>query len=283
VVKDLKLDSENGSKDFKDVFASIVPQNGINAADFDFDLHVQADYLGVETDKLAFEGKGKYKGAEFTFSGPLSLLRLRYGLGEERNEKKHFDFELNYSPVISKVFEQEAWNFDASPASLTVTGASLPHEAKTQLLGLLKDKVVAIKDKCLAGQEADFKEFPMDLVAPFDILSYAIQFAETANFDGGFVELGSSLRHIETLSKEKNEGLKEIEGGFYNEKNKKGENALAQVLLDDNAFNAWFLAFVENDKVHGLRDIGTRNLKMKPWLKALNTTVVGEVLPSFLE
>lgn len=194
MVKYLKLDSENGSNDFKDVFASIVPKNGLDAAIFDFDLHVQADYLGVETDKLAFEGKGKYKGVDFTFSGPLSLLKLQYKLGEKTNGK------MNYSPLVSKVFEQEAWNFDASPASLIVTGASLPDEAKTQLLGLLKDKVSAIKDKCLAGQEEDFKEFPIDLVAPFDILSYAIQFAETANFDGGFVELGFSLRHIETLS-----------------------------------------------------------------------------------
>lgn len=64
--------------------------------------------------------------------------------------------------------------------------------------------------------------------------------------------------------------MKEIEGGFYNEKNNKGENAFAQVLLDDNAFNAWFLAFVESDKVYGLRDMGTRNPKMKRYHKEFN-------------
>lgn len=116
MLKDLELIKENVSTEFSDLVASVVPAKGIDAANFDFDLHVEADYLGAETDKLAFEGKGKYNGADFTFNGPVSLLKLQYKLGEKWNE------EMNY---MAKAFQHEAWNFDVNPASLTVTGAEL--------------------------------------------------------------------------------------------------------------------------------------------------------------
>jgi hypothetical protein len=67
---------------------------------------------------------------------------LQYKLGEKMNE------DMN---VMVKVFEQAAWNFDVNPASLTVSGASLPDQAKTDLLKLLTDKIDDIKDKCLTG------------------------------------------------------------------------------------------------------------------------------------
>jgi hypothetical protein len=90
---------------------------------------------------------------------------LKYKLGEKKNE------EMNY---MAKVFEQEAWNFDVSPDSLTITDTTLSGEAKTELVKLLTDKVNAIKDKCLAGKEEVVPEFPMDSVVPFVGLFYAI-------------------------------------------------------------------------------------------------------------
>ena len=56
---------------------------GDTVEDFDFDLHLEADYMGAESSKLVYEGAGKYNGADFTFSGPISMLKLQYGLGKK--------------------------------------------------------------------------------------------------------------------------------------------------------------------------------------------------------
>jgi len=61
-----------GDAKFNDVTVSIVPANGASVADFDFDLHVEKDYLGAESEKLAYEGKGTYNGVGFSFSGPVA-------------------------------------------------------------------------------------------------------------------------------------------------------------------------------------------------------------------
>lgn len=273
VLKDLQLDPENVSSEFSDVVVSVVPAAG-QQDDFDFDLHVEPDYLGAETDKLKFEGKGKYNGAEFSFSGPVSLLKLQYKLGEKWNK------EMNY---MAKAFEEAAWNFDVSPASLTVTGAELTDEAKTGLVKLLTDKIDEVKAKCLAGKEEVVPEFPMDAVVPFVGLYYAIQFAETASFDSGYAAMGASLKHFELLTEKQNNLLKDIQGGFYKEQSKSGDKALAQVLIDDNLFNSLASVFVSVDKTFGYRELAKGNPKMKPSLKMLTTTTLGTVLPSFTE
>jgi hypothetical protein len=47
-----------GDSKFTDISATIVPSKDINFADFDFDLHMQKDYMGAESTKLFYEGKG---------------------------------------------------------------------------------------------------------------------------------------------------------------------------------------------------------------------------------
>lgn len=183
---------------------------------------------------------------------------------------------MNY---MAKTFEQAAWNFDISPASLTVSGAELTDSAKTELLKLLSDKIDDVKAKCLAGKEEIVPEFPMDTVVPFVALFYGVQFAETVSFDNGFAALGSSLKHFEMLTEKQNNLLKAIEGGFYNEQNKNGDKALAQVLLDDNFFNSLATVFVSVDKTFGYRELAKGNPKMKPSLKMLTTSTIGTVLP----
>jgi hypothetical protein len=252
----------------------VVPAKGIDVADFDFDLHVEADYLGAETDKLTYEGSGKFNGEEFKFSGPVSLFKLQYKLGEK------FNTDMNY---MAKAFSEEAWNFDVSPASLKVTGASLTDEAKAALIKLLTEKMDIVKAKCLAGKEEIVPEFPMDIVVPFVGLYYGIQFAETASFDNGFTSLGTSFKHFELLTEKQNNFLKAIDGGFYNEQNKNGDKALAQILIDDNFFNSLASVFVSVDKTFGYRELAKGNPKMKPSLKMLTTTTIGTVLPQFVE
>lgn len=47
-----------GDSKFTDVTATIVPAKDIMFADFDFDLHIEKDYMGAESTKLFYEGKG---------------------------------------------------------------------------------------------------------------------------------------------------------------------------------------------------------------------------------
>jgi len=200
----------------------------------------------------------------------VSLFKLQYKLGEKWNE------EMNY---MAKAFAEEAWNFDVIPATLTVTGADLTEEAKAELVKLLTDKMDEVKGKCLAGKEEIVPEFPMDTVVPFVGLYYGIQFAQTASFDDGYAQLGTSLKHFEMLTEKQNNLLKAIDGGFYNEQNKNGDKALAQVLLDDNFFNSLATVLVSVDKTFGYRELAKGNPKMKPSLKMLTTSTIGTVLP----
>ena len=55
VLKDIQL--ADGSK-FTDVSATILPTKDIKFADFDFDLHMEKEYMGAESSKLFYEGKG---------------------------------------------------------------------------------------------------------------------------------------------------------------------------------------------------------------------------------
>jgi hypothetical protein len=47
-----------GDSKFTDVSVTIMPAKDIKFADFDFDLHIQKEYMGAESNKLFYEGKG---------------------------------------------------------------------------------------------------------------------------------------------------------------------------------------------------------------------------------
>jgi hypothetical protein len=126
-----------GDSKFSDLVASLLPAKGIEFADFDFDLHLTKDYLGAQSDKLVYQGTGKFEGNDFTFSGPVNMLKMQYALG------KKFNAEMKYN---ANIFELKEYNFDVSPASLTVEGAELSAEDQQALLQILADKVEQVKD-----------------------------------------------------------------------------------------------------------------------------------------
>ena len=121
-----------GNDNFSDVTASIIPAKDIKFDDFDFDLNLQKDNMGAESSKLVYEGAGKYNGADFTFSGPINMLRLSYGLGKMYNQELKYD---------ANVFELKDYTFDVSQSALKVEGAELSDSDKKVLLGMLSDKV----------------------------------------------------------------------------------------------------------------------------------------------
>jgi hypothetical protein len=66
---------------------------------------------------------------------------------------------------------------------------------------------------------------------------------------------------------------------MYKEKNGAGDNALFQLMLDDNAFNAFSSIVVSIDKMFSVRELLKGNKKAAPFLDMLTTTFVGTVLP----
>lgn len=129
VVKDMSL---IGNDKFTDVSASLVPAKEINFDDFDFDMHLEKEYMGAESAKLVYQGAGKYNGADFTFSGPVEMLKLQYEMGKKWNA------EMKYN---ANNFELKEYKFDVSTSGLKVEGAELSEDDKKVLLGMLSDKV----------------------------------------------------------------------------------------------------------------------------------------------
>ena len=154
---------------FTEVTASLLPKKDIAFADFDFDLHMEMDYLGAQSDQLVYEGKGKFQGSDFTFSGPVKMIKLQYSLGKKWNAE--MKYEANY-------FDLKEWLFDVAASDLVVEGASLSDDDKAALLKSLTEKVGEVKDQCVAGKEDIIPNFPMDTVVPFIGMFYAAQFSE---------------------------------------------------------------------------------------------------------
>ena len=66
------------SLQFSDLRLNLLPQKG-SVEDFDFDLEMAQDKVGVSSSNVMVKGTGKFKGKEFEFEGPLSSIRSQYG------------------------------------------------------------------------------------------------------------------------------------------------------------------------------------------------------------
>ena len=97
------------------------------------------------------------------------------------------------------------------------------------------------------------------------------------------MEMGFSLKHFDLLSDKQNGLLKPIEGDFHSDVNKNGEQALMQMLIDDNLFNSISAVLVSVDKMFSFRELAKGNPKAKPTLEMLTTSAVGTILPQFVE
>mmetsp|Transcript_42148 Transcript_42148/g.64639 ORF Transcript_42148/g.64639 Transcript_42148/m.64639 type:complete len:555 (-) Transcript_42148:60-1724(-) len=256
---------------FSDVTVSVEPVDG-NFDDFDFDLHLSADYLGGESSALGISGNGYYDGKEFAFSGPVKTTKLQYGLGTKRNND--FDYD-------AFVFEEKEWVFDIDTAAFSAQG--LDADASAELIKLVSDTVSTRKDATKSGKEEVAKIFPMDTAVPYVALFYAVQFADKVDFSDKFLDLGFSFEKMNLLTDRQKKALKAIEGSFYKETNAKGENALFQVQLDDNLFNSVTAILTSIDKMFSVRELVKGNAKAAPIVQMLTTTTVGTVLPDFVE
>ena len=85
-----------------------MPRDEIKFDDFDFKLKISKEYFGAESSDIQVVGSTKLlSGEEVKFKAPVSLVKLRYELGEK------FNHELKF--LASNFFEKE-WIFDLEPS-----------------------------------------------------------------------------------------------------------------------------------------------------------------------
>ena len=183
-----------------DLVASIKPQTGTQE-DFDFDLHIEEKYLGCESSKLMFAGNGKFEGKDFTFSGPISMMKYQYAKGVKYND------EMNY---LSNVFQEEPFVMDVDAKQLTVEGATLTDADKDYIVKKFVNRVKFMKSEIQAAKEEKIPQFPMDVAIPYVMIFYATQFAENLKFDDKFLEMGFSAEHFGFLTAKQQKLLKPI-------------------------------------------------------------------------
>jgi len=97
--------------------------------DFDFDLHLESDYLGGETKDLVIEGSGVHSDGAFTFKGPVSLVKLRFALENKQNAEMGFD---------QLVYTEKEFTFDISAQDLQIDGVELSDDDKALILERVK-------------------------------------------------------------------------------------------------------------------------------------------------
>jgi hypothetical protein len=253
--------------------ASVVPAS-VSFDDYDFDLKLTREVLGVEGGDLKFEGKGQKNEVEFTFEVPITQIKGEYTMESRLNQQLGYD---------AFVYSENQWVFEIDAAALKVSGAELSDEEKNKLIADLKVKVDDLKGQVQSGKEEIIPFFPMDVAIPFVGMFYASQFAETIEFPENFLDYGFSMKHLNMLTKKQQQLLKNIEGDFYKSTNEKGEQALMQVLLDDNFFNSVFSVALSIDKMFSMRDMAKGNQKVEPFLQMLTTTNIGTIFPQFSE
>ena len=68
-----------------------------------------------------YEGKGKFVEQDFTFSGPIKMMKMQYELGQMYNEV--LKIEQNH-------FKLKEWLFETASGDLKIEGADLSDDQK---------------------------------------------------------------------------------------------------------------------------------------------------------
>lgn len=58
---------------------------------FDLDLSLEKDNMGASSKNIGYKGKGKYDGTEFTFSGPINEVEMKYAQTTKYNHDHQYE------------------------------------------------------------------------------------------------------------------------------------------------------------------------------------------------
>ena len=217
VFRDVEVEKVDELEHTSKIVFSLKPQ-GVDHDDFDFNVSIDKEYLGAESDKVTVVGTVTLKdGTEVPFTAPVPLVKLQYALGTKFNK----DYEIDQWN-----FDQKEWTFKTG----SVSGEGLTAEASEEIGKAIDKHIDDFKKKFEKGDKQGempyIKDFPMDTVIPMAGLFYASQIAEKVEFDDNFATYGFGLGHWKMITEKQNKMLKEIKHEFYNDTNKDGYPAL---------------------------------------------------------
>lgn len=109
----MKTDSdEKGGSMVSDMEVSLVPKDGINFDDFDFNLSFdEKDFIGMESKDIRFKGIGHLrtghgndtKKEEFQIEGPIDDFKFEYEIGDNGTSKvvlfKRFNLDIDPTKI----------------------------------------------------------------------------------------------------------------------------------------------------------------------------------------
>lgn len=211
------------------------------------------DDLGAETKSALFTGKGKYKGADFSFSGPIDHAKLSYFKTTERNDNLQYD---------AIVFKEKDFVLDISESKLTINGAAVP---KGDLLSTLKAGLIKHKKLMQKGDSEAIKHYPADMVFPWSLFFALTRFAQDLRITPEHVEMDYSFNYFPVAKmklKEKAENDLQIDAE---------KDALFQLAMSENFFKSLFNFMGSIDTKYSLREIAENNSNYADLLEGLQT------------
>jgi len=119
-----------------DLTVSLAPQSG-SVKDFDFDLSLSKEDMGGSSSQLAYSGQGRYKGQDFTFSGPIAEFKMYYSLGEK------FNHDHNYN---ANVWNEQPFRLIINEGDLKVEGQSLSGDERSELVAMMTASLTKHKE-----------------------------------------------------------------------------------------------------------------------------------------
>jgi hypothetical protein len=54
-------------------------------------MSITKDDCGSSSNKIAYSGKGRFNGEDFTFSGPIAEVKMHYALGKKFNHDHNYE------------------------------------------------------------------------------------------------------------------------------------------------------------------------------------------------
>jgi hypothetical protein len=256
---------------FTNLSISLSPKTG-DVSDFDFNLNLEAENLGASSENVQFSGKGLFNGDEFTFSGPIDQVAIRYAQGTKRQA------DFNYEAIV---FTQQEWILNVG--DVATAGAAGAAGASAQLKEDIIFGLNEYKEALLEARQDLVKQFPIDLVVPYVFFLYASQVSSRVQVDENHVTMEFSLEQFNFLKKNQLKLLKQIEGTFGPETNAEGDQAIVQIYIDDNFFNSFASVITTIDQMFSLREYFGAVPQAAQVFNFFETGAFGQILPDILE
>jgi hypothetical protein len=227
---------------FTDLSISLSPKTG-DVSDFDFNLNWEAENFGASSENVQFSGKGLFNGDEFTFSGPIDQVAIRYAQGTKRQA------DFNYEAIV---FTQQEWILNVG--DVATAGAAGAAGASAQLKEDIIFGLNEYKEALLEARQDLIKQLPGDLVFSYFFFMYASQVSSRVQFEENHVTMEFSVEQFNLLNNNQLFHLEQIEGTFGPETNAEGDQAIVQIYIDENFITSFASVFTSYDKMFSLRD-----------------------------